>query len=91
MEKRHILLDLIISPNTEYLNIFLTEDEFLELVDFVKKNCFVLKEQKEEDKWEYKYHLYFLYRSIPLLLRDWKSYSSQEENFILSREVRGYL
>ena len=90
-EKREILLDLIISPNFDYINIFLTEDEFDELVFFVKKHCFILKEIKEEDKWEYKYYLYFLYRSIPLMLRDWKSYSSQEENFILSREVRGYL
>jgi len=90
-EKREILLDLIISPNFDYINVFLTEDEFIDLVFFVKKHCFVISEVKQEDNYEYMYYLVFLYRSVPLLLRNWKSYSGGGENFILSRNVMGYL
>ena len=87
MTNKHILLDLIISKSYPYENIFLDKQEFYDLLDFVKSNCFIANEQKEENKWEYKHEIIFLYNSRILLLENWKSYTSQDEKFVLSREV----
>ena len=87
MLKNHILLDLIISKSYTYENIFLKKEEFYDILEFIKKNCFIIDEKKEDNRWEYKHEITFLYKSKPLLLKNWKSYTSQEEKFILSREV----
>jgi len=87
MTKRHIILDLITSPKYFYDNIFLSKEEFYDILDFVKSNCFVIKERKKEDNWEYIYEIEFLYDSKPLLLKNWKSYTSQYEIFVLNRET----
>ena len=87
MNKKHIILDLITSKSYPYENIFLKKEEFYDLLDFVKSNCFIITQKKEDNNWEYEHEIIFLYKSKPLLLRNWKSYTSQEEKFILSREV----
>jgi hypothetical protein len=87
MPKGHTLLDLITSQSYPYENIFLTKQEFFELLEFIKSKCFIINEQKKEDNWEYKHEITFLYNSRPLLLKNFKSYTSQEEVFVLTREV----
>ena len=87
MNQKHVLLDLIISKSYPYDNIFLTKQEFYDLLEFIKSNCFIITERKEDNNWEYEHEIIFLYNSKPLLLKNWKSYTSQEEKFVLSREV----
>jgi hypothetical protein len=87
MKGNHMLLDLITSKSYPYYNMFLSKQEFYDLLNFIKSNCFIIKERKKEDNWEYDYEIEFLYNSRPLLLKNWKSYTSQEEIFVLRREV----
>jgi len=86
MMKRNTLLDLVTSNDYTYINTPLSKKEFLDILDFAKNNCFIINENKKEDAWEYKYELEFIYNSKAILLKHFKSYTSDEEYFLLRCE-----
>jgi len=86
MKESNPLLDLLISDSYPYLNLWLEKNEFVEIEDFIKKNCFILNEEKKEDKWEYRHEIEFLYKGKPVLLKHFKSYTSDWEYFLLRCE-----
>jgi hypothetical protein len=86
MSKSHILLDLITSKSYPYINMGLTKDEYYELEDFVKHNCFIISNDEREDKWEYRHEIEFLYKGKTLLLKHFKSYTVDDEYFLLRCE-----
>jgi hypothetical protein len=86
MEKKNTLLDLIISNDYPFLNMKLTKEEFWNLEDYIKQNCFIINREEKEDNWEYKLEYEFLYKAKPILLKRFKSYTSGEEYFLLRCE-----
>jgi len=86
MNKRNALLDLITSNEYIYINTPLSKKEFFDILEFAKNNCFTISENEREDKWEYRYELEFIYNSKAILLKRFKSYTSDEEYFLLRCE-----
>jgi len=86
MKKNNSILDLITAEDYTYVNTPLSKQEFIELEEFIKNNCFVLNEEKNEDRWEYRHEIEFLYKGKPLLLKHFKSYTSDCEYFLLRNE-----
>jgi len=86
MSKSHILLDLITSNDYPYTNMPLNKKEFFALENFIKENCLIFNKYEKEDKFEYKLEYEFLYKSKIILLKHFKSYTSDEEYFLLRCE-----
>ena len=86
MSKSHSLLDLIISNDYPYVNLWLEKKEFVEIEDFIKENCFIINKYEKEDKWEYELEYEFLYKSKIVTLKHFKSYTSDCEKFLLRCE-----
>ena len=81
------LLDFFVSNKYEYNNLNLTEKEYYELETFVKKHLFIVEDEKEEDSYEYKRRLIFLYKGKLLMIYELKSYSSDLHILLLSKNV----
>ena len=86
MEKIHVLLDLIVSKDYPFLNMELTKEEFWNLEEYIKQNCFIINREEKEDNWEYRLEYEFIYKSKMLLLKRYKSYTSDYEYFLLRCE-----
>jgi len=86
MEKIHVLLDLIISKDYPFLNMELTKEEFWNLEEYIKQNCFIINREEKEDNWEYRLEYEFIYKSKMLLLKRYKSYTSDYEYYLLRCE-----
>ena len=85
-EDIEMLLNLFIRK-IEETNYGLSVKQFLSIKEYVKKHLFVVDEYEEEDKWEYKYWLTFIYKGKLLQLYWYKSYSSDFEILHLSKNV----
>jgi len=86
MEKIRVLLDLIISKDYPFLNMELTKEEFWNLEEYIKQNCFIINREEKEDNWEYRLEYEFIYKSKMLLLKRYKSYTSDYEYYLLRCE-----
>ena len=86
MSRNNPLLDLITSNDYPFINMPLSKKEFFGLEEFIKENCFILNKHEKEDKWEYELEYEFLYKSKAILLKRFKSYTSDEEYYLLRCE-----
>ena len=86
VERKNTLLDLITANDYPYINTYLSKQEFFELEEFIKDNCFIINKYEKENKWEYEIEYEFLYKAKPILLKRFKSYTNNEEYFLLRCE-----